>query len=128
DSNIFVECGLHGVKGVLGDFGLARRVTKTSERMGGTCRWAAPEIIHGSGKPSTDADIFSLGNLAHFVVSGKVPMAGMSRKEMLRVTMTGPLPLQNWPPTDLAEAVKPVAVRCLNFLPTARPAIPWVHH
>ncbi|CAE8718757.1 unnamed protein product [Polarella glacialis] len=127
DSNVFVECGLHGVKGVLGDFGLARRITKTSGRMGGTFRWAAPEIIHGSGAPSTAADIFSLGNLAHFMVSGNAPMAGMLRKEMMRVTKTGPLPTQIWPPTALAEVVQPVAEKCLNFQPNARPPIAWVH-
>ncbi|CAE8655524.1 unnamed protein product, partial [Polarella glacialis] len=127
DSNVFVECSLQGVKGVLGDFGLARRITKTSERMGGTFRWAAPEIIHGSGTPSTAADIFSFGNLAFFVVSGEAPMAGLLRKEMLRVTQTGPLPAQNWPATALAEVVRPVAARCLNFQPSARPPITWVH-
>jgi serine/threonine protein kinase len=78
DSNVFVQTGAGHCRGScppiakLLDFGLSRVLTKHAKPLGGTPRWAAPEIFSGL-PPSTAADVFSFGLLVYFITTGIHP-------------------------------------------------------
>ncbi|CAK0829315.1 unnamed protein product [Prorocentrum cordatum] len=74
-SNVFVvnDCPWTPVKVKLLDFGLARSLTKHANPLGGTPRWAAPEVFHGRSRPSTLADVYSFGRIIFFTVTGLQP-------------------------------------------------------
>merc|ERR1719265_346321 len=73
-SNVFVEfVDAPTPRAKLLDFGLSRIVSKDSAPLSGTPNWMAPEITTGKVKPSPRADVFSLGLLLHFIVTGLKP-------------------------------------------------------
>jgi len=74
-SNVFVvnDCSWTPVKAKLLDFGLARSLTKHANPLGGTPRWAAPEVFHGRSRPSTLADVYSFGRIIFITVTGLQP-------------------------------------------------------
>lgn len=120
--NIYVESrkDLHLTK--LGDFGLARRATKSAAGMGGTLRWCAPEVLGGSWSPSTPADSYSYGQVAFFVVSGRLPLAELKRHEMTDALTKGQLPPEDWP-LGYMIGVRSLAEACRKFDPQERPSI-----
>ena len=78
-SNVFVEfLSASTPRAKLLDFGLSRLVTRHVAPLGGTRAWKAPEITDRTVKPGPAADIFSLGLLARFVVTGVRPEEGQS--------------------------------------------------
>jgi len=65
----------------LADFGLARMMNGTSNfSMVGTPYYLAPEVI--SGDYNMKCDVWSLGVVVYFAVSGKKPFEGKDREEL----------------------------------------------
>ncbi|CAE6436689.1 unnamed protein product [Rhizoctonia solani] len=56
--------------------GLSLLFTETTREGSMTGRWAAPELLEGSGKPSKVADIYALGMTMLEVITGKLPYDG----------------------------------------------------
>merc|ERR1740123_1115429 len=78
-SNIFVEHRALGPHAKLLDFGLARVLSRQIEPLGGTLRWAAPEVF-ARGVPTPAADVFSFDRVLFFVVVGKKPLQNYEKK------------------------------------------------
>ncbi|CAK0891915.1 unnamed protein product [Prorocentrum cordatum] len=75
NTNIFVQqLGDCSMQAKLLDFGLSRLVKgRGGDRpMGGTLRWAAPEVLPGRHAPAAATDMFSFGRLVFYVSSGHV--------------------------------------------------------
>lgn len=82
--NVILEAGADGVareagpvRPVLMDFGLARLTAASGDRrgdeaVGGTHQYMAPELLAGAS-PSVRSDIFALGVLFHYMLTGKAP-------------------------------------------------------
>lgn len=73
------------------DFGLAKAVsaqTESSDTVFGTPGHIAPEVLLGKGldKPS---DLFALGVVLHYMLTGYTPFRGTNVKETLRKTLDG---------------------------------------
>jgi len=72
------------------DFGLAKQV-KTSNEAGltktgilfGTPRYIAPEAIYGNKKNDARADLYNLGGVAYWLLTGQPPFASSSSVELL---------------------------------------------
>lgn len=120
--NIFVEERKDCLVTKLGDFGLARRATKSAAGMGGTLRWCAPEVLQGSWSPSTAADAYSYGQVAFFVISGRMPLSELKRHEMTEALSRGQLPPEDWP-TGFMTRVRAIAESCRRFEPQERPPV-----
>lgn len=100
-TNILVDLLQSGPRPKLLDFGLSRIVTKNAVPLGGTLRWAAPEVVNNSEKkPHPSADVFSFGRLAYFITTKQKPLAGLSEKSIRQFSKNGGIPLLEWPSGD----------------------------
>ncbi|CAE8626119.1 unnamed protein product [Polarella glacialis] len=86
------------------DFGLSR-IRGQKAPMGGTSRWAAPEVVLGGALPDPSADVFSFGRLAYFVVSGQEPLEGLGHGDILHLAQQGSLPDLCWADTSSTKAL-----------------------
>jgi serine/threonine protein kinase len=59
---------------VLVDFGVARPVAADMSRKVGSYRWRSPELALGDGHYTTASDMWGLGALAHWVLTGDPPL------------------------------------------------------
>lgn len=105
------------------DWGLAAPVDGDQGLRGGTPAWMAPEQVQG--KAGREADVYAMGGLLLFLVSGEAPRRGSvaamvdahKRGEAIetRVRCAGA-------PSTLRELCR----RCLSMAPAARPTMPEV--
>eukprot|EP00438_Fugacium_kawagutii_P034831 Skav207652 [mRNA] locus=scaffold382:58939:60237:+ [translate_table: standard] len=119
--NIFVECREGLLQTKLADFGLARRMTLSAADMGGTLRWAAPELIHGNRSPSTWADVYSLGQLMYFILTSRRPFSGLTQAECRVATLKGFDPTEVWPSGPMFFLLKPLVDHARRQNPLERP-------
>jgi serine/threonine-protein kinase len=110
------------------DFGLARvqqmrhdetRLTQEGD-IAGTPAFMSPE--QAAGRPDLEArsDIYSLGALAYFLLTGQPPFAGRSSVQVLAAHLyEPPAPLTNHRP-DLSAELQAIVLRCLAKDPAER--------
>lgn len=108
------------------DFGLARQMgvdgqlTQTGEVLGSPC-FMAPEQVSGRHRSiGVRTDIYGLGSLLYYAVTGRPPFHGNSISATLQQVLTAapvrPRELQPTVPTDLEEII----LRCLAKEPAHR--------
>jgi hypothetical protein len=108
---------------VLMDFGAGRDVTAAAARAGrgdltGTPVYMAPEVLTGQqATPSTD--LYSLGVLLFFLVTGRFPVEGRSVRDVLLAHGQGKLLLSDLRP-DLPDGFVRIVERALAADPKAR--------
>ena len=101
-SNVQVEsrtCAHGGtlVRARLLDFGLSRVLTGNPRPLGGTIRWAAPEVFKGDVPTLPASDVYSFGLMIFFTVTGTLPRAQHSRGSLTRMAKCEVLPPLDWP-------------------------------
>jgi serine/threonine protein kinase/tetratricopeptide (TPR) repeat protein len=103
---------------VLMDFGTGEELAGTN-RMIGTPLYLAPEIFQGQ-KASVQSDLYSLGVLLFYLVTGKFPVAAGSMEQLARAHASGERqPLRDLRP-DISEAFIRVVERALDSDPVRR--------
>jgi eukaryotic-like serine/threonine-protein kinase len=113
------------------DFGLARPVTAvpasghaiTQAGTGvGTCGFTAPEQLEGTGEPDARADIYGLGAILYFLLTGRPPYTGQTVNTVLVKQMTQPPEPIDFPAMGLsgAEAIEPIVLKALSIRPEDR--------
>jgi eukaryotic-like serine/threonine-protein kinase len=119
--------GLHDVAKIL-DFGLVKTLTENEtgphlSREGtvtGSPLYMAPEQIMQSHEPDRRTDIYALGAVAYFTLTGKPPFNGDNPMEVMiahvRDAVTPPSQIQSEVPADLERVV----LRCLAKGPQDR--------
>jgi len=127
-ANIFVErpLGCSGFARIkLLDFGLSRSLTRHARPLGGSPMWVAPEVIVHRGAPQAHSDIFSLGRLVFFAMTGRKPCMGMSKRSILKGLRNSRPPQLLWPEDagTLAVACRPLVEACSSPQPDLRPTI-----
>jgi len=110
------------------DFGLARAVSPDDENVvvGGTRGWMSPEQVREARKPDptdrerlrTSTDIFSLGVLLHWLVTGKFPFGEGADFERRVLEERAPA-LPRYTP-DLGWGMLSIARRAMEYEPDAR--------
>mgnify|MGYP002780373691 CR=1 FL=1 len=119
--NIWLESP--GGRAKLLDFGLARRWEDAPPlgSMAGTLVYMAPEQAKGSPVDHR-SDLFALGVVAYRLLTGRVPFAGDSMKEIVDTLLTAdPTPVQELNPSVPKELAKLVH-RMLDKAPSRRPS------
>lgn len=88
----------------------------------GTPAWAAPEQLAGRGaEAGPEADVYALGALLYFVLSGRAPFVGSTADEILATALAGPPPdLSLQSPLELPEDLLALQRRAMARDPAAR--------
>lgn len=110
------------------DFGLAHAIVPDEHGVvvGGTCGWMSPEqvralddrVYSSEHPPSVSSDVFSLGVLLHWLVTGKLPF-GAGREYLTRVLHEPAPTLPRFSPS-IAWGLLAIARRALEKEPQAR--------
>lgn len=103
---------MDGDKPVLLDFGAAKSGYKEAELVIGTPGWAAPEQLNGSA-PSPQSDIYSIGALIFYLMTGKEPKAYLLNDGRLSVD---PIALNSKMGKKMSDVIK----KCLEINPSFR--------
>jgi tRNA A-37 threonylcarbamoyl transferase component Bud32 len=128
-SNIFLtrRGGLYDFVKVL-DFGLAKQVREEkttaitqSGLLFGTPRYLAPETVYGSEKIDGRSDLYCLGGVAYFLLTGQPPFTAESSVEVV-VDHVKTIPQR---PTEVSETAIPselddIVMKCLEKQPDDR--------
>jgi eukaryotic-like serine/threonine-protein kinase len=105
------------------DFGLVREVRADArtegEQMVGTPLYMAPEAIERPGAVDPATDLYSLGVVAYFLVTGREPFHGPLVQVLIDHVQTPPPPPSTFAavPADLEAVI----LSCLEKVPAARP-------
>jgi eukaryotic-like serine/threonine-protein kinase len=113
------------------DFGLAKTATKmpasgqaiTQAGVGlGTCGFTAPEQLEGTADPDERADVYGLGAILYFLLTGRPPYHGETMTSVLLKQMSKPPDPIDFPAHGLAgcEALEPVLHKAMSILPENR--------
>lgn len=106
------------------DFGLAQLSEPEDDfelpsKAVGTPYWMSPEQCRG--KPSSGkSDIYSLGAVLYYVITGDVPYTGTTRQEILKKHISAPPPDLRKDRKDVPEALVRIFNRCLAKNPDQR--------
>ena len=99
----------HDGRIVLMDFGTGHEPTETSSAVAGTPLYLAPEVLEGNA-PTRHSDVYSLGVLLFFLLTGRHPVTADSLPALRRAHRAeGPLPrrvLRRVAPRALARVVE----------------------
>ena len=78
------------------DFGVAKADTRSEQTVGksmkGKFAYMAPEQIEPGTEIDGRTDLFAMGLVMHELVAGRSPYAGMNEAQIIRETMSGPVP------------------------------------
>jgi serine/threonine-protein kinase len=129
-SNVFVcrQGGAHDVAKVL-DFGLVRDLQPDSQvnasittAIVGTPLYLAPEAITAPDKVDARSDLYAVGCMAHFLLTGQPPFTGESFVELGAHHVYTPAPPVSAHATQkIAPALEEMVAACLAKDPAARP-------
>eukprot|EP00747_Dinoflagellata_sp_TGD_P128256 gnl/TRDRNA2_/TRDRNA2_174500_c0_seq7.p1 gnl/TRDRNA2_/TRDRNA2_174500_c0~~gnl/TRDRNA2_/TRDRNA2_174500_c0_seq7.p1 ORF type:complete len:347 (+),score=35.73 gnl/TRDRNA2_/TRDRNA2_174500_c0_seq7:26-1042(+) len=123
--NVMIELRTSSPCPKLVDFGLARLQTKHSKHMGGTTRWAAPEVRFNRDRPAPSADVYSFGLLVHFIMTGLQPRDRLYSSDGKELAASQLLDqLCRWPANMvLREECRTLCAKCLMWDAAMRPEI-----
>src|SRR3954447_24562747 len=110
----------------LSDFGLAKQVLShagstatASGQWVGTLDYIAPEQIRG-GAVDARADVYALGGLLHFLLTGHVPFERDADEAKLWAQLSDPPPVPSEQRPELPRALDAVVARAMAKLPEDR--------
>ena len=107
------------------DFGLAKRASADSQltvtgQVVGTPSYMAPEQARDSKDVGPPADVYALGAILYFLLTGRPPFVGDSLTDLLiKVVTDAPLPPRELRP-DVPPEIEALCLRCLAKTPGER--------
>jgi hypothetical protein len=109
------------------DFGLAKRLTTESQltqsgQVVGTPHYMAPEQARDSKDVGKPADVYALGAILHFLLTGKPPFHAESYTDLLIKLVTDPPVPPQQQRADVPDDVNALCLMCLAKNPAERPA------
>jgi len=106
------------------DFGVAKSMDEPSDltREGtlvGTPAYLPPEVITSDGELGPSADVYALGCVGHFLLTGERPFAGRTPTQVLfNAVCTPPKPL----PETIPSSLRAIIGACLSKVAWERPS------
>ncbi|CAE8660849.1 unnamed protein product [Polarella glacialis] len=109
------------------DFGLSRVLSSAAQKLGGTVRWMAPEVLLGGAPARAAADVFSYGRLIYFTSTGQTPLKGLELSDIFQAATVAEENLLTWPQNDpYVQVCAGIAQPCLNVAAELRPEMSLV--
>ncbi|MDX2091106.1 MAG: serine/threonine-protein kinase [Kofleriaceae bacterium] len=107
------------------DFGLAENLSSTSspsERaIRGTPAYIAPEAVADPDRIGPASDLYALGAVGYFLLTGRLVFIADSQQEMLMMHVTSkPRPLNEVAPTPVPRELEAAIMKCLEKAPSQR--------
>ncbi len=128
-SNVYltIRGGLYDFVKVL-DFGLAKEFRNTADAgltqsgiILGTPRFLAPESVHSRGQVDGRTDIYMLGSVAYWILTGRPPFEGSSSVDLIVDHLkTIPKPPSQISELPIPEEMDAIVMRCLEKNPDDR--------
>jgi eukaryotic-like serine/threonine-protein kinase len=120
-SNILIDLDN---KPIVADFGIAAAINETSDitqdgHLTGTPAYIAPERLTGTQEATVTSDIYSLGGLLYFCITGRPILTGSDNHSLKLI-------LENDPPrpllinTKIKRDLDSICMKCLEKKPTLR--------
>lgn len=126
-SNIFVSRRRADDVAKLLDFGLALPTTETGEpdlsgeaRIFGTPQFMSPEQAQGGAELDGRSDIYSLGAVVYYALTGRPPFSGYAGMRLLIAHAREPAPPLSLSRGDLAADLEQAVMKCLAKDPADR--------
>lgn len=110
---------------LLTDFGFSQASgSRRTDILGGTPGFLAPEQrSEAFGAISPRTDVFGLGGILYFLLTGRPPVAGQNKAEIIANTlMAAPVPSATTWNSTIPTGVARLTEQCLQKEPAARPA------
>ncbi|KIO27571.1 hypothetical protein M407DRAFT_232670 [Tulasnella calospora MUT 4182] len=137
DNVLIDQCGIPRII----DFGLSKLLEEephlspalsTSLREAGNARWVAPELLlEENASRSLKTDIFSLGCVAFFILTGDVPFKSTPDGQLVIARYKGAYPIPeaaSYPDLNAKTLLMGALRSCWNTNPGDRPFIGYVVH
>jgi serine/threonine-protein kinase len=112
------------------DFGLAKQSFLDSDQsqltaeglISGTPAFIAPELVSGKGSVDGRADIYSLGCVAYWLLTGQLVFEGSNQVKMVMDhVQTSPVPPSQRTEIEIPESLEEIILDCLEKDPDKRP-------
>ena len=109
------------------DFGLARTITDAALQithrslLGGTPAYIAPERVHEPATLDTRSDIYALGAVAYYLLTGEDAVSGATPQEVLLKTVHAEPVRPSRLRADVPEYLDELILGCLARDPDERP-------
>lgn len=118
--NVLVE-DLDGHPNVkLVDFGVAVRLKALPQQFGGTLAFIAPEVLARSTKLDHRVDLYSLGMLCLFCLTGKLPFRANDSEEVMEWHKNGKIPPNLWKGRNVPGYLREITEKLLAKNPSDR--------
>ena len=93
-----------------------------ANRITGTPAYLAPELVSGEGRVDGRADLYSLGCVAYFLLTGKLVFEARTAMQMAIAQVSEiPLPPSQRTRQPIPKALEAIVMRCLEKRPEDRP-------
>ena len=107
------------------DFGVARRLgadvaPTQSGGIVGTPQYMAPEQARGDPHLTVGADVYAIGGILYFCLTGRPPFLGKSYVDVLNQVTTAPPPAPRTVRPDVDPELEAVCLKCLEKEPADR--------
>ncbi|MBL8627641.1 MAG: serine/threonine protein kinase [Myxococcales bacterium] len=125
---ILCQRGGHADVAMVVDFGLVKEVARTDDdsrtaAIAGTPAYMSPEAITDPSQVGPASDLYSLGALGYFLLTGTRVFEGKTAMHVCAQHVTdAPVPPSRRVATPIPEALEALILRCLAKEPSARPA------
>ncbi len=118
---------LHETTIRIAEFGFATAVLRARLPAYGGLPWPMPhylapeQLSHRRSKTEPASDIYALGVLLYELLTGRAPVAGMTRDEVYRALRDGTPPPPSRHRADLPPELDALVLKCLDKKPAERP-------
>lgn len=86
----------------------------------GTAGYVAPEVVLGNGKPDTRADVYALGVLLAFLLTGRKPFTGKTPEQIVAEQLTAEISVLNESYLGHSKALQEIVLKATRKNPKDR--------
>ncbi|MCE9625854.1 MAG: AAA family ATPase, partial [Deltaproteobacteria bacterium] len=102
------------------DFGVAVRLKALPQQFGGTLAFIAPEVLARNGKLDHRVDLYSLGMMALFCLTHRLPFNAYDQEDVIEWHRSGSIPPSVWKGLEIPGYLREITEKLLAKNPSDR--------